>query len=225
MKIKPLLLCAVLSAMLGALNLAAETTDVILARMNEVAVSFKGMSANVSMTTYTKVIDDKEIETGTLKMQRIPGKGTRALLSLSGDSDSHIVFLAENVVRLYTPKAKLVKDYPVAKSSDLVEQYLMLGFGSSGTQLTQNYEVNNAGTEKISGLETTHLVLLPRSNQVKEKIAKVDVWIPIGKAYPAQEQFLEPNGNYRITTYSDVVINPPMKGSLEFKVPPGTKKE
>lgn len=221
MKIKPLIWCA----LLGAMNLAAESTDVILARMNEVALSFKGMSAAVNMTTYTKVIDDKEVETGVLKMQRIPGKGARALLNVSGESDSHIVFLADNMVRLYTPKAKLVKDYPVAKSSDLVDQFLLLGCGSSGTQLMQNYEINNAGTEKIAGQETTHLVLLPKSKQVKEKIAKVEVWIPVGKSCPSQQQFFEPNGNYRITTYSDLLINPPMKRNLEFKLPPGTKKE
>ena len=222
MKIKPLMLCALLA---GAMNLAAESTDVILARMNEVAAAFKGMSANVAMTTYTKVIDDKEVETGTLKMQRIPGKPTRALLSVSGESDSHVVFLADNLVRLYTPKAKLIKDYNIGKSGELVDQFLLLGCGSPGKELEQNYQINNAGTEKIAGQETTHLVLLPRSNQVKEKIAKVEVWIPVGKACPDQQQFFEPNGNYRITTYSDLVINPPMKGNLEFKVPPGTKKE
>jgi len=221
MKIPLLVLCA----LLGALNLVAESTDVILARMNEVAVSFHGMLATVNMTTYTKVIDDKEIETGTLQTQKVIGKSTRALLNLSGQTDSHIVFLADNMVRLYTPKAKLVKDYSVAQSSDLVEQFLLLGFGSSGKELMESYDINNAGTEKISGQDTTHLVLLPKSAKVKEHIAKVEVWIPVGKAYPSQQEFIEPNGNYRITTYSDVVINPPMKKPLDFKPPPGTKKE
>ena len=101
----------------------------------------------------------------------------------------------------------------------------MLGFGSSGKELTESYEVNNAGTEKIAGQETTHFVLLPKSDKVKEKIAKVEMWIPIGKAYPLQERFIEPNGNYRTTTYTNVTINPPLKGNLEFKPPPGTKKE
>jgi outer membrane lipoprotein-sorting protein len=215
----------VLCAALGTLNLAAESTEILLARMNAVAASFHGISAHVQMTTYTKVIDDKEVESGTLQTQRIPGKGTRALLDVSGPTDSHVVFLSEHMVRLYTPKAKLVKDYPLGKSSDLVEQFLLLGFGSSGKELMESYEINNAGTEKVGGQETTHLVLLPRADKVKEKIAKVEVWIAVGKAYPAQQQFFEPNGNYRITTYSDLVINPSMKKPLDFKVPPGTKKE
>lgn len=193
--------------------------------MNEVALSFRGMSASVSMTVYTKIIDDKSVENGTLQMQRLPGKATRALLQLSGQTDSHTVFLFDNTVRVYTPKLKLIKDYSVGKSSDLLEQFLLLGFGSSGKDLVESYDINNAGTEKLSGQETTHFVLLPKSDKVKEKIAKVEVWFPIGKAYPVQQQFFEPNGNYRITTYSDLVINPPLKRSLEFKPPAGTKKE
>jgi outer membrane lipoprotein-sorting protein len=221
MKIPPLVLCALLVT----LNLSAESTDTILARMNEVALTFHGMSADVRMMTYTKIIDDKSVETGTLKMQRLPGKETRALLNLSGDTDSHVVFLFDNTVRLYTPKSKLVKDYNVGNSSDLVDQFLLLGFGSSGKELMESYDINNAGTDKITGQETTHFVLLPKSDKVKEKIAKVEVWIPIGKANPVQQQFFEPNGNYRITTYSNLVINPVMKGTLEFKPPKGTKKE
>jgi len=223
MKIPLLVLCALLS--LSVSNLPAENTDTVLARMNEVALTFKGMSASVSMTTFTKIIDDKSVETGTLQMQRLPAKPTRALLKLSGQTDSHTVFLFDNIIRVYTPKLKLIKDYNVGKTSDLLDQFLLLGFGSSGKDLVESYEVNNAGTEKILGQETTHLVLLPKADKVKEKISKVEVWFPIGKAYPVQQQFFEPNGNYRITTYADIVINPPFKKNLEFKPPPGTKTE
>jgi len=221
MKIPVLVLCALATAV----TLPAETTEAILARMNDVSANFKAMSSNISMTTFTKVIDDKEVETGTLQMQRLPGKPARALLKVSGETDSHEVFLANNMVRIYTPKSKLVKDYNVSKSSNLVDQFLLLGFGSSGKELMESYEISNAGTEKIAGQDTTHLVLTPKLAEVKEKIAKVEMWIPVGKAYPVQQQFFEPNGNYRTTTYTDLTINPPIKGSLEFKLPPGTKKE
>ena len=222
MKIPLLVLCALL---VGSANLPAENTEAILTRMNDIAATFKAMSSHVSMTTYTKVIDDTTVEAGTLEMQRQPGKPTRALLKLSGQGDSHVVFLFDNKVQLYTPKAKLLKTYNVSKSSSLVDQFLLLGFGSSGKELMQSYDISNAGTEKISDQETTHLVLVPKAKEVKEKLAKVEVWIPVGKAYPVQQKFIEPNGNYRITTYSELAINPPMRGTLEFKAPPGTKKE
>jgi outer membrane lipoprotein-sorting protein len=220
MKIPLLVLCVLLSA----LNLCAENTETVLARMDEASLTFKSVSANVRMTVYTKVIDEKDVQTGTLQMQRPNGKGTRALLKLSGGNDDHVVFLIDNIVRVYTPKLKIIQDYDVGKSSDLLSQFLLLGFGSSGKELLQSYDVNNAGTENISGQETTHLVLLPKSPKVKEKLGKVEMWIPVGESYPCQQQFFEPNGNYRITLYSDVEINH-IKGTLDYKPPAGTKKQ
>ena len=222
MKRSLLVLCALLP--MCAVDAPAESTDAILARMNEASLSFRGMSAKLGMTTYTKIIDDKESETGTLKMQRLPGKATRALLNLTGQNDSHVVFLADNTVEIYYPKTKLLESHSVAKSSDLINQYLALGFGSSGKDLMDNYDIQNAGEDKVSGQDTTHLVLVPKSVKVKEKLSKIEVWIAAGKAYPVQQQFFEPNGNYRISTYSDIAINPAMK-VLEFKAPAGTKRE
>ncbi len=213
----------VLCALLCASSLPAESTDAIVARMNEQAASFKGLSAHVNITTYTKVIDDKTDESGTLEMQRSSVKDLRVLLTLTSGSDSHIVFLAHNMARVL--EGKTIKDYDLGKNATLVDQFLLLGFGGSGKDLMDNYDINNAGTQKISDEETTHLVLLPKNPQVKEKLQKAELWIPVGKAYPIQQQFIEPNGNYRLTTYSNVTLNPPRKKALEFKPPPGTTKE
>ena len=51
------------------------------------------------------------------------------------------------------------------------------------------------------------------------------MWIPKDAAYPIQQQVYEPSGNYRIVTYSNVKLNPPMKGNLELKLPSGVKKQ
>ena len=58
---KPLLV--VLCTLLGAAILPAESLEKILARMDETAPSFKAMSADVKMTTFTAIINDKTIET------------------------------------------------------------------------------------------------------------------------------------------------------------------
>jgi len=221
MKIPLLVLCA----LLGVVSLRAESTETILARMDEASLTFRGVFADVRMTTLTKVIDEQTLETGKLKMQRQKGKSARYILSLSGQSDSHVVFLFDNTVRIYTPKLKLIQDYDVGQSSDLVAQFLLLGFGSSGKELKENYDISNAGSDRISGQETTKLVLLPKSAKVKEKLSKVEMWIPFGEAYPVQQQFNEPNGNYRIMQYSNLEPNPLIKGNLEYKPPAGTKKQ
>jgi outer membrane lipoprotein-sorting protein len=118
----------------------------------------------------------------------------------------------------------MVQDYDVGKNSDVLNQFLLLGFGSSGKELAQSYEISAAGTENVAGVETTKLLLLPKSPGVKERLSKIEMWIPANAAYPIQQQFYEPSGNYRQVTYSNVKLNPSIKGNLELKLPSGVKR-
>jgi outer membrane lipoprotein-sorting protein len=222
MKLSSLVLCA----LVGAANLPAENIDAILARMDEAAASFRSMAAEVKMTTFTKVISDETVETGKLEMQRQKDKNTRAVINFSGQSDARVIAFSGNTVRIYYPKLKLYQDYDVGKSSDVLNQFLLLGFGSSGKELMASYDITSGGTESISGQETTKLLLVPKTPKVKEKLSKVEMWISHGATYPLQQQFFEPSGNYRIVSYSGIKLNPSsIKGNLEFKLPPGTKKQ
>jgi len=216
---------ALLCVLLAAASLAAEDVPTILARMDEASLAFKAMTADVETTTFTKVIDDTTVQNGKLTMQRLKGKGTRAILDFSAEKDSRVIYLFNNTVRFYYPKLKLYQDIDVGKSSDVLNQFLLLGFGSSGKELMNNYQITSAGSENIAGRATTKLSLEPKSANAKETLIKVDVWIPQGEAYPIQQQFFKPSGNYVTVLYSNFRLNPPIKGSLEFKLPAGTKKQ
>ena len=206
------------------LALRAESAESILSRMDKAAPNFRAMSADVHMITYTAIISDKTDETGTLKMQRKEG-AVRAIIDFSGQNDSREIAFLGNIIRMYYPKLNMVQDYDVGKNSDVLNQFLLLGFGSSGKELAQSYEVSAGGTENIAGVETTKLLLLPKSAAVKERLSKIEMWIPGNAAYPIQQQFYEPSGNYRQVTYSNVKLNPSIKGNLELKLPSGVKRK
>ena len=216
---------AFLCALLAAAQLPAEELQTILARMDQAALTFKAMTADVETTTFTKVIDDTAVQNGKLTMQRQRDKGTRAILDFSGEKDSRVVYLFGNTVRFYYPKLKLYQDIDVGRSSDVLNQFLLLGFGSSGKELMDNYQITDAGTANIAGQGTTKLSLEPKSAHAKETLIKVDVWIPRSEAYPIKQQFFKPSGNYVTVLYSNIKLNPPIKGTLEFKLPAGTKKQ
>jgi outer membrane lipoprotein-sorting protein len=208
----------------GAFALPAESVDSILSRMDKAAPTFHSMSADLHMLTYTAIIGDKTDENGTLKMQR-KGDTVRAIIDFSGQDDAREIAFLGNIIRMYYPKLKMYQDYDVGKNSDVLNQFLLLGFGSSGKELAQSYDISAEGKENVAGVETTKLVLLPKSAAVKERLAKIEMWIPENAAYPVQQQFYEPtNGNYRRVTYSNVKLNPPIKGNLELKLPSGVKR-
>lgn len=205
-----------------ALNAKADPTlDDILARMDQAAPNFHGMTAKVDMVEYEKILDDKTTDKGTLEMQR-EGKKVRAVLTFP---DRVIGFLG-NIVRIYFPNAQTYQDYDIGKNSDVLNQFLLLGFGSSGKELAQSYNITLAGTEKVAGQDTSKLLLAPKDAKVKEHLSKIEVWIPFDSANPVQQQFYEqPSGNWRKVTYSSILVNPPIKGTLEMKLPSGAKKQ
>lgn len=214
-----------LSLVTGLGSIYAQDVNSILGRMDVASTTFKGMTADVQMTTFTAIIGDKTVENGTLKLQRVKDGSVRAIIDFSGQTDSREIAFLGRTIRIYYPNLNSYQDYDVGKNTDVLNQFLLLGFGSSGKQLAQSYEITPDGQEKISGQDTAKLLLIPKDPKVKERLSKIEIWIPAGAAYPVQQQFFEPSGNYRIVSYNTEKINPPMKHTLELKLPNGAKKQ
>jgi outer membrane lipoprotein-sorting protein len=201
----------------------AETAEAVLARMDKAAPTFKAMSANVRMVTHTAVLNDNTVETGTFEMQKGKGKEVRAIMNLAENGGRELGFFGK-IVRIYYSNLNTYQDYQVGKNN-LLNQYLLLGFGSSGEDLSRGYTITADGTETIDGRVSTKLTLIPKDKAVLEHLTKVEVWIPNDAANPVQQEFYEPSGNSRKVTYSDLDLNPPIKGQLEMKLPRGAKKQ
>ena len=209
---------------LGA-DVRAESVQAILSRMDQAAPSFHAMSADVDMVTYTAILSDNTTEKGTLKMQRLKGGDVRAIIDFSGETDARVIAFLGKIVRIYYPKLGSYQDYLVGKNTQVLNQYLLLGFGSSGKELASSYNITMEGAEDVAGRSTTKLLLVPKEAKVKERLAKVEVWIPADAPYPVQQQFYEPSGNYRKVTYTNIQMNPQMAGTLQLKLPSGVKKQ
>ena len=203
----------------------AQSVEAVLARMDQAAPAFRGMTADVEMKTYTAILSDTTTERGTLKLQRLKGGQVRAIMDFSGQQDARVIGFLGTIVRIYYPNLKAYQDYEVGKNADVLNQFLLLGFGSSGRDLSRGYDITMDGAEPVGGRATTRLLLVPKDAKVKEHLAKIEIWVPNDAAYPLQQQFFEPSGNYRLVIYTNIKMNPPMHGGLELKLPAGVKKQ
>jgi outer membrane lipoprotein-sorting protein len=215
----------ILMCLLGGGMVRAESVEAVLARMDKAAPAFRSMTADASMTTHTAIINDTNTESGTFKMQRMKGGEVRAVLDFSGQTDSRQIGFLGKIVRIYYPKLNSYQDYDLGKNSDVLNQFLLLGFGSSGHDLSNAYTVTSEGTEKLGSRETTKLSLVPKNPDVAKRLSKIEMWIPNDAAYPVQQEFYEPSGNYRIVSYTNINLKPAIRGKLELKLPPGVKKQ
>jgi outer membrane lipoprotein-sorting protein len=200
----------------------------LLSRLDAAAPAFKGVTADLKKVSHISVIDDTSTEPGQLKLQRTRGNDVRAIIDFTGEKDKRTLGFADRTVKVYTPNLALVQNYDLGRSVKFLNQYLLLGFGSSGKDLQKGYDISLLGPETIAGVSTIHLELVPKDKGAREKLAKAELWFPVESTdpYPIQQKFYEPNGNFTLITYSNVqlnpVFNPPI---LELKVPPNTREE
>ena len=203
----------------------AESLDAIMARMDTASPGFRSMAAKVRKISYTAVIQDKTTEAGTLYVLRKSPRDVRLKIDFESPDPRSVAFQNRKYLN-YLPKIQTVQEYDLGKQASLVDQFLLLGFGTSGRDLAGQYDMKLAGQETIEGTKTTRLELIPKSSKAREHLTKVEMWIPEGESYPIQQKFHQPSGDYYLTTYTDVKINPGLtEKDLDLRLPKGVKKE
>jgi outer membrane lipoprotein-sorting protein len=111
-------------------------------------------------------------------------------------------------IYVYTPKIRRVEEYDLGKRRDLIDQLLLLGFGTSGDSVKKSYLITLQGEESLNGQKVVHLELTPRADDVRKQISKIDLWLNEGNWLPAQQQLFETgSGDYSIVRYSNVARN------------------
>jgi hypothetical protein len=212
------LVCAAAAAIAG------EPVSAVLGRLDEAAPGFRNISADLERVTHTAIINDNSVESGAMKMLRERG-GVHVLIEFTRP-DPKVYALKNRRAEIFYPKIQTIHEYDLGKSKSLVEQFLLLGFGTPGKELSKSYAVKVAGEGMVHGAKTTRLELVPKAAKVKEYFSKVELWIPLDSGYPVRQKFYQASGDTTTITYSNVKINTALTAALlELKAPPGTKRE
>lgn len=200
----------------------ARTLPEILSRMDEAARSFESMTADMKQVTHTEVINENETQVGTVRLKKT-GDGLLGYVNFT--TPPKVVAFQSRKVEVYYPNTKVVEEYEVSKYRDQLNQFLLLGFGTSGKDLQKNYQISLVGDETIGGQATTHIVLTPKSKQALEYLKKAELWILEGAAYPVQEKLWKNADDYVLVTYSNVKLNVPLpEKDFALNLPPGVQR-
>ena len=207
----------------ASLPAGAETAEAALARMDKEAAGFHQITANLKRTEFTSVLGDTTSESGQLWMARV---GREIFMrSEFTQPNPRTVAVREKTAEIFYPKLNRVEIYDLSKMGGLVDQFLVLGFGSSGKEIVKNYSVQAAGTDTIAGVQTTRLELVPKSAKIQDQIKQVTLWLPLDAGHPVQQKFLQPGGDYYLVNYSDIKLNPGLGDTaFRFNPPPGAQK-
>jgi outer membrane lipoprotein-sorting protein len=182
---------------------SAATTDNVLQMMDKSASDFRSLTADLENTKYTDVVKDTSVETGKIFVRRdqkmridIVKPDPRTILR-TGDS-----------LFMYTPKIKRVEEFDLGKNRAMVDQYVLLGFGTKSQNLQRSYDVKLAGEEQLDGRKTYLMELTPKSDDMRKKITKIHMWIDAASWLPIQQKFFEAgSGDYIQFHYSNLMKN------------------
>ncbi|MBM3736873.1 MAG: outer membrane lipoprotein carrier protein LolA [Acidobacteria bacterium] len=206
------------------LPVSAQNANSVLARMDTAAAGFQSVAANVQRVSFTAVINDRSEESGTVKFFRAKND-VRVLMEIQ-KPDKRAFAFAGRQAQLYYPKINTVQIIDLSKQKSLVDQFILLGFGTPGRELAKNYEIRYGGEEPVAGQKASRLELTPKSKEVRQQFAKIEIWVADPGGYAVQHKMHEPSGNYLTATFTDVKLNSSLSpASVALQLPKDVKKE
>ncbi len=196
-----------------------QNLDAVLNSMDQAAASFHAAQCDFVWDQYQKVVDDHDIQKGTMYFRR-QGNDTEMAANITSPDKKYVVF-ADGVVSYYQPAINQVTEYSAGKNKADFESFLVLGFGGGGHALSKSFDVSYGGMEQAQGVNAAKLVLTPKSPKVRSMFQTITLWIDLARGVSVQQRFDEPSGDYRITKYSNIEINRKIPGDV-FKLKTGT---
>jgi outer membrane lipoprotein-sorting protein len=196
-----------------------------LARMDEAAARFKGLQADMQKIAHLAVINEDTVEAGTIAVKRLKPYDIRVRIDFQSPNPRQVA-IAGVKGAMYYPGINTVQEYDLGKSRSLVEQFMLLGFGSNSKDLKSAYSIGLGGPDTVAGQKTTRLELIPKSQDVLEHLKRVDLWISDTMSIAVQQKLYEPGGDYLLTTYTNIKLRLNLPDSaVKLDLPKSVKRE
>ncbi len=178
----------------------------VLSRMDQTAANFRTTQATFVWDQYQKVVDETDTQKGIVYFRR-NGNEVQMAADISDPSPPKYVLFTDSKVEVYQPKIDQVTRYNTGKDRSAFESFLVLGFGGSGQDMLKSFTVSYIGAEKVGGVDTAKLELVPKSQKVRNTFDHIWLWIDPARGVSVQQQLFAPSGDYRLAKYSDIQLN------------------
>jgi outer membrane lipoprotein-sorting protein len=192
----------------GHRTLAAQTTanwtiEGVLGMMDKSAQDFHTLTADLEHIKYTAVVKDTSTETGHIFVRR----DEKMRIEIA-KPDLRTILRTGDSLFVYNPKINRVEEFDLGKNRSMVDQYVLLGFGTKSDNIKKSYLVSVVGEEELDHKKTVVLELTPKSEQVRNQIIKIQMWIDEASWLPIQQKFFEAgSGDYFLFHYINAMKN------------------
>ena len=189
---------------------AAEDLASVLAKLDTAAARFHTTTADFEFkNVQTQPLPDEDTQTGTVDYER---KGSAFQMGVhidkvNGKPVPKVYVYSGGVFKLYE---KLINQVTTLTKLSGYESWFMLGFGASGRDLSAKWQIKYLGTEKIDGVDTAKLELIPKDPAVLKYIQKATLWMDTERGISLQQRFDEGPDGYPPCHYFNIKLNQPL---------------
>jgi len=179
------------------------TTESVLQMMDKSASDFRSLTADIEHIKYTEVVKDTSTEIGQIFVRR-----DQKMRIEFTKPDPRVILRSGDSLFVFTPKINRVEEYNLGKNRALVDQYVLLGFGTKSQNMEKSYDIALSGEEEIDQHKAFVLTLTPKSEDVRKQITKIQIWLDSSSWLPIQQKFFEAgSGDYFLFKYSNMMKN------------------
>lgn len=212
-------LISAFSAMAPSRAFAAGDLKATLAQLDAAAARFRSTTADFVFTsTQTDPVPDTDVQKGVVYYQRTGASFQMGLHinDVNGEKAPKIIVCCQGGnMRLLEEKLNHVT---VLNKFSQYQSWFMMGFGASGTQLAEKFDITDDGPEMVDGVKTEKLEMIPKDPKVRSNVAKITLWMDLDRGVSLKQLFNQDPSHYRVSTYSNIRMNQSVpKDAFTFK--------
>jgi outer membrane lipoprotein-sorting protein len=210
------LVVAVPTPMLAQANGSQLTS--VLAQMDAASQRFKNARADFRQELYERVVRATTVETGSIYFERA-GKSTEmgAVILEEGATQPRVIAYKDGALRMFDQGVNQITVLHAGANQAQYESFLTLGFGGSGHDLAQAWNITDQGAETMQEggqpVKTEKLDLVAKDQGVRNTFSHITIWVDASRDVSLKQIFYAPNGDTRTAAYSNVKVN----GSMDKK--------
>jgi outer membrane lipoprotein-sorting protein len=203
----------------------ADDLQKVLHQLDLAAANFRSTTADFQFdAVMTEPIPDKEIQKGVVYYERKGSSFQMAahIQQVNGKPVPKVYSYSGGQLRLFEP---MIDQVTTITKAGAYGGYVMLGFGASGKELAEKWDIKDLGPETLDNVKTEKLELVAKDPNVRKNLPKVTIWVDPERGVSLKQVFDEGEGQYRVCVFFNIRVNQPLPGdAFTFKTDSNTKQ-
>ena len=179
---------------------ATDLFDQIYERGRPMESSLRTMTASFVETSTSSLLADPIVSRGTLAIER----PSRTVLNYTAPSVRRVL-IDDSLLLVTWPSRGITQQQNIGAAQARVQKYFV---GKSPAELRKHFKIH--AQEASDRPATWHVDMVPTRSQLKEGVARIELWLAHDTVLPVSMRMTFPNGDTKRMDFSEVRVNPPL---------------